>query len=177
MPPESDLIRSRHRLVPLSHQALAPFSISAFRVRFLATAERPALSFVAPGGRVFSSSLLSDIYGAEAPDSRHRKHYGDSGEEDRPTLIPPGIGPVSHDVGHDTDLDISSFGRDWGFGEFAVNRQSGLYLMPDADNSDAVYFVDVSGRCNACEFGSPYRWGPARQPKLVEAFNYWAALV
>ncbi|KAI8944768.1 hypothetical protein F4801DRAFT_594695 [Xylaria longipes] len=131
MPPEADATRCR--LAPLSPQSLAPFHI-----------KRPDFSFVAPGIR--------------ALDSRRREHcLGDIGEEDWPTLILPGVGPVPHD--------------------FTVSRQSGLYLMPDNDNSDGVRLVAASGLCNACEFGSPCRWGPAEEPKLAEVFNHWATLV
>ncbi|KAI0467975.1 hypothetical protein F4859DRAFT_492294 [Xylaria cf. heliscus] len=177
IPREADATHPPRRLGPLSPQLLAPFHISAFGVKFLSMAERPAFSFVAPGVRSFSASLLTDVYGAEAPDSRRKHFLGDAGEKDWPTLILPGVGRVPHDISHNTDLQISSCDLDWGFGKFTVNRQSGLYLMPDVGNCDVVRFVTASGLCTVCEFRSRYRWGPARDPKLAEVFNHWATLV
>ncbi|KAI3332675.1 hypothetical protein F4824DRAFT_491424 [Ustulina deusta] len=162
MPPKENKAASYRRLKPLDSHTLAPFKVSAFAANFLTTAHRPDFSFVAPGIRVFTPSLLDKIYGAEASDSVRRTHW--LGDEDNwPTLVLPGIDPVPHD--------------NWGFGKFTVNRQSGLYAMPDTGNSDLVRFVASSGLCSACEFRSPCRWGPPREPRLAEVFDHWTALV
>ncbi|KAI5918692.1 hypothetical protein F4810DRAFT_558123 [Camillea tinctor] len=169
-------LHPRLTLEPLDAQILAPFKMSAFSSRFLSTANRPDFSFVAPGVRVLTPLLLNQIYGAEASDSIRRSHWlGD--EEDWPTLILPGISAVPHNVGHSTNPNINSFDQSWGFGKFAVNRQSGLYTMPDTSNSDLVRFVASSGHCSACEFSFPCRWGPPREPRLAELFDHWTALV
>ncbi|KAI1131475.1 hypothetical protein F5Y10DRAFT_262237 [Nemania abortiva] len=176
MPPEGNEARLRHQLEPFDPQTLAPFNISPFAAKFLTTAKRPGFAFVAPGIRVLTPELLGEIYGTEASDSARRTHWlGD--EEGWPTLILPGIDTVPRDVGQSTNPKISSFDEDWGFGKFTVNRQSGLYIMPDTGNSDLVRFVASSGLCNACEFRFPCRWGPPREPKLAEVFDHWAAFV
>ncbi|KAI1734272.1 hypothetical protein F4680DRAFT_357676 [Xylaria scruposa] len=178
MPLREDKAAFYHRLEPLDSHTLAPFKVSAFSTKFLTTAHRPEFSFVAPGIRVLTPSLLDEIYGTEALDSVRRMHWlGD--DEDWPTLILPGIEPVSHDVGRSPNQDIQSFDKDWGFGKFTVNRQSGLYVMPDTLDSDLVRFVASSGLCSACEFRPPCRWawGPSRGPRLAEVFDHWTTLV
>ncbi|XXG95487.1 hypothetical protein Hte_001751 [Hypoxylon texense] len=137
IPSEGSEAHSHRRLEPLDAQTLAPFKISVFAARFLSTANRPSFSFVAPGVRVLTPRLLDEIYGTEASDSERRSHWlGD--EEDWPTLILPGIDPVSRGPDSSADQDINSFDQNWGFGKFTVNRQSGLYIMPDTHNSDQV---------------------------------------
>ncbi|KAI1210206.1 uncharacterized protein F4807DRAFT_460039 [Annulohypoxylon truncatum] len=176
MPFKGDEAHSHRRLEPLDAQTLAPFKMSAFATKFLTTANRPDFPFVAPGIRVFTPHLLDEIYGAEASESTRRTHWlGD--EEDWPTLILPGIDSVPDDVGQSTNHDINSFDQSWGFGKFTVNRRSGLYIMPDIGNSDLVRLVAGSGLCSACEFQSPCRWGPPREPRLAEVFDHWTALV
>ncbi|KAJ8126294.1 hypothetical protein O1611_g7345 [Lasiodiplodia mahajangana] len=176
MPPKENKAASYRRLEPLDSKVLAPFKISAFAAKFLTTAHRPEFSFVAPGIRVFTSSLFNGIYSAEASDSIRQTHWlGDEG--DWPTLILPGIDPVPHNIGQGANQDIRSFDRDCGFGKFTVDRQSGLYTMPDTGNADLVRFVASSGLCSACEFRSPCRWGPPREPRLAEILDHWTALV
>ncbi|KAI0438048.1 hypothetical protein F4803DRAFT_565562 [Xylaria telfairii] len=161
----------RHRLEPLSPGSLASFKLSAFGAKFLSTAARPDFLFVAPGIRVFTPSLLAHVYGAEASNSSRQTHW--LGEEgDWPTLILPGLEPVPHDIGHDTNPDVNSFDQAWGFGKFTVNRQSGLYIMPDTGNSGLIRFVCGSGLCTGGEFRFPYHWGPPREPKLDEVFAH-----
>jgi hypothetical protein len=171
---------SHSRLEPLDAELLAPFKMSAFAVAFLTAAKRPTFTFVAPGVRALTSSLLNDIYGVEAPESARRTHWlGD--EDDWPTLILPGVDAVPPpSVGRSTittNQDIASIDQNWGFGKFTVNRQSGLYTMPDTGNSDLARFVASTGSCSACEFRSPCRWGPHREPRLADVFNHWTALV
>ncbi|KAI0183733.1 hypothetical protein EV127DRAFT_474924 [Xylaria flabelliformis] len=100
-------------------------------------------------------------------------------DEDWPTLILPGIDPVSHDVGRSPNQDVKSFDQDCGFGKFTVNRQSGLYIMPDTLDSDLARFVPSSGLYSACEFRPPCRWpwGLPRGPRLAEVFDHWTTPV
>ncbi|KAI0885388.1 uncharacterized protein GGS22DRAFT_188678 [Annulohypoxylon maeteangense] len=176
MPSDENQVHSHHRLEPLDSQILEPFKISTFAVRFLSTANRPDFPFVAPGIRVFTPLLLDEIYGVEVPDSIRRTHWlGD--EEDWPTLILPGVDSVPHNVDQSTNQNINAFDQNWGFGKFTVNRQSGLYIAPDTSNSDLVRLVASSGLCSACEFRSPCRWGPPRDPRLAEVFDHWTSLV
>lgn len=176
MSPEGNEAHSSRRLEPLDTQTQTSFKMSAFAARFLSTANRPGFSFVAPGICVLTPLLLDEIYGSEASDSMRRSHWlGD--DEDWPTLILPGIDSVPRNVGQSTDQNINSFDQNWGFGKFTVNRQSGLYIMPDTCNSDQVRLVASSGLYSACEFRSPCRWGPPREPQLAEVLDHWTALV
>ncbi|KAI1439554.1 hypothetical protein F5Y02DRAFT_62874 [Annulohypoxylon stygium] len=176
MPAEDSEAHNHSRLEPLDAQALAPFKISAFAVKFLTTANRPSFSFVAPGIRALTPQILDEIYGTEAPNSLRRSHWlGD--DEEWPTLILPGVDPVPHNVSQSPNKNINSFDQNWGFGKFTVNRQSGLYIMPDVGHSDLVRFVASSGLCTACEFQSPCRWDPHREPRLAEVFDHWTSLV
>ncbi|KAH8164649.1 hypothetical protein CIB48_g3609 [Xylaria polymorpha] len=178
MPTDTKSTRAspRNRLEPLSPESLAPFKLSAFGAKFLSTATRPGFLYVAPGTRVFTSSLLAKIYGTEALNSSRQTHW--LGEEDDwPTLILPGLEPMPHDISHDTNPHVNSFDQAWGFGKFTVNRQSGLYIMPDTANSDLIRYVCSSGLCTGGEFRFPYRWGPPREPKLAEVFAHWTTLV
>ncbi|KAI0384602.1 hypothetical protein F5Y04DRAFT_247310 [Hypomontagnella monticulosa] len=175
-PPEDDEAHPHPRLEPLDISTLVSFKMSAFAVGFLSTASRPSFPFVAPGIQVLTPFLLNQIYGTEASDSIRRSHWlGDEGNW--PTLILSGINAVPHDISGSTDQNISSFEQNWGFGKFTINRQSGLYIIPDTSDSDLVRFVASSGRCDACEFRTPCRWAPPREPRLVEVFNHWTALV
>ncbi|KAI0600744.1 hypothetical protein F4775DRAFT_582638 [Biscogniauxia sp. FL1348] len=176
MPSEDNEAHPHPRLEPLDAQTLAPFKMGAFATEFLSIANRPDFSFVAPGIRVLTPLLLDQIYGAEASDSIRRSHPLED-EEDWPTLILPGLDSVPRNVGQSTNQDINSFDQSWGFGKFTVNRQSGLYIMPDTSNSDLVRFVASSGLCSACEFRSPCRWCPPREPRLAEVFDHWTTLV
>ncbi|KAJ8110245.1 hypothetical protein ONZ43_g5923 [Nemania bipapillata] len=166
-------VEAFHRL--LSTMESSPFMISTFAVKFLTTATQPDFTFVAPGIRALTPSLLEEIYGPEAPDSVRRMQS--LWDEDWPTLILPGVDPVPQDVGNSTKPEINTFDQDWGFGKFTVNRQSGLYIMPDVGNADQARFVADSGLCTAGEFRYPCRWGPSREPKLAEIFDRWAELV
>lgn len=177
IPSEDNEAHPHLRLEPLDVQTLAPFKMNAFAARFLSTVNMPHLSFVAHGIRVLTPLLLDHIYRAEASDSIRRSHWLGDEEEDWPTLILPGIDSVPHNVGRSTNQNINSFDQSWGLGKFTVNRQSGLYIMPDTTNSDLVRFVASSGHCDACEFRSPCRWGPPREPRLAEVFDHWTALV
>ncbi|KAI1145261.1 hypothetical protein F4825DRAFT_257633 [Nemania diffusa] len=173
---EGNEARCHRRLEPLDSQSLPQFKISTFAGKFLTTATRPDFTFVAPGIRVLTPSLLDEIYSAEACDSTRRTHWlGD--EEDWPSLILPGIDAVAQDVCKSPNPKINSFDEDWGFGKFTVNRQSGLYVMPDTGNSNQARLVASSGLCKACEFRSRCRWCPPREPKLAEVFDHWTSLV
>ncbi|KAI1346683.1 hypothetical protein F5Y01DRAFT_17063 [Xylaria sp. FL0043] len=174
---KSDIQTGLHkRLEPLSPETLAPFKLSVFATRFLTTAPRPNFTFVAPGTRVFTPSLAANIYGSEAPNSSRQVHWIGQ-EEDWPTLILPGVEPAPHNVSHDTNRDISCFDKDWGFGKFTVNRQSGLYIMLDFGNHDLVKYVASSGLCDGGQFRFPCRWCIYRTPKLAELFDHWTTLV
>ncbi|KAI1096628.1 hypothetical protein F5B19DRAFT_153636 [Rostrohypoxylon terebratum] len=176
MPCEDNEAHIHRRLEPLDAQSLTPFNINAFAVRFLTTAKRPSFSFVAPGIRILTPQLLNEIYGAEASDSTRRSHWlGD--DEEWPTLILPGVDPVPHDVSQSSDRNINSFDQNWGFGKFTVNRQSGLYIMPDTNYSDLVCFVASSGLCTACQFRPLCRCVPPREPRLAEVFDHWTSLL
>ncbi|KAI1157374.1 hypothetical protein F5B18DRAFT_645286 [Nemania serpens] len=176
MPSEENEARSHRRLEPLNFQTIAPFKISAFAATFLLATSRPDFPFVAPEVRVSMPFLLNEIYGAEASDSVRRTHWlGD--EEDWPTLILPGMDRAPHDIGQRINQNINSFDQNWRFGKFTVDRQSGLYTMPDTGSSDLVRFVASSGLCNACESRSPCRWEPPREPGLAGVFDHWTALV
>ncbi|KAF3068384.1 hypothetical protein GL218_08392 [Daldinia childiae] len=167
-----------HRLEPLSSESLAPFNISTFAAEFLTRAQRPGFSFNAPGINTFTPELFVVTYTAEAPGStRQTRWLGDSGDEDWPTLLFPGIDTVPLDVSDNPNMYINSFDRDWGFGKFTVNRQSGLYVIADTKYSDVVRLIASSGLPNACEFRHRFAWGPPRDPKLAEVLRHWASLV
>ncbi|KAI0149996.1 hypothetical protein F4776DRAFT_604115 [Hypoxylon sp. NC0597] len=166
------------RLEPLSPELLTAFKISAFAARFLTRAQRPGFLFIAPGISTFTSHSFITTYEAEALGSVRQTHWlGISGEDDWPTLLFPGLDAVPHDVSQSPDRDINCFDRDWGFGKFTVNRQSGLYVMADTENSDLVRLIALSGLPTACEFRYPCPWGPPRTPKLAEVLHHWTSLV
>ncbi|KAI8965151.1 hypothetical protein F5Y11DRAFT_37348 [Daldinia sp. FL1419] len=166
------------RLEPLSSESLAPFKISGFAAEFLTKAQRPSFSFIAPGIGTFTTESLAATYTTEASGSVRQTHWlGDSGDEDWPTLIFPGLDAVPHDVSQDPNQYINCFDRNWGFGKFTVNRRSGLYVMSDTKNSDVVRLITSSGLPNACEFRRRLTWGPPRDPKLAEVLRHWTSLV
>ncbi|KAK6957137.1 hypothetical protein Daesc_002422 [Daldinia eschscholtzii] len=166
------------RLEPLSSESLAAFKMSDFAVEFLATAQRPNFLFIAPGISTFTPESFLATYTAEASGSTRQRHWlRDSTNKDWPTLILPGLDAVPQDVSRDQDQNISCFDQDWGFGKFTVNRQSGLYLMSDMENSDIVRLITGSGLSNACEFRQRLAWGPPRDPKLAEVLRHWSSLV
>ncbi|KAI1136044.1 hypothetical protein F5Y05DRAFT_122232 [Hypoxylon sp. FL0543] len=166
------------RLRPLSPELLARFKISGFAAEFLTRAQQPGFTFIAPGISTFTSQSFIATYEAEAPGSERQTHWlGDSGDHDWPTLLFPGPDVVPHDISRSPDLEINSFDRDWGFGKFTVNRQSGLYVMADTENSDVVRLIASSGLPSACEFRYPCPWGPHRSPRLAEVLRHWTSLV
>ncbi|KAI1425105.1 hypothetical protein F5Y12DRAFT_748865 [Xylaria sp. FL1777] len=178
MPAEAKETRTspRNRLEPLSPESLTAFKLSTFAAKFLTTATRPDFLFVAPGTRAFTPSLVATIYGAEASNSSRQTHWlGET--EDWPTLVLPGLEPVPHDIRHDANPLVNCFDEAWGFGKFTVNRQSGLYIMPETEASDLIRYVCSSGLCTGGEFRLPCRWGPPREPKLAEVLAHWTTLV
>ncbi|KAI1413217.1 hypothetical protein F5Y13DRAFT_189580 [Hypoxylon sp. FL1857] len=148
----------------------------AFSAEFLVRAQRPGFMCIAPGISTFTSDSFITTYEAEEPGSVRQTHWLGE-EEDWPTLLFPGLGAVPHDVSQHPNCDINSFDRDWGLGKFTVNRQSGLYVMADTENSDLVCLITRSGLPTACDFKYPYPWGPPRAPKLAEVLRHWTSLV
>ena len=170
--------QSGPRLEALNFDANNPFHLSKFARAFLSQAPRPNFKYVAPGVQTFNTALLHEIYSSEGPNSmRSRFELGEEDDEDWVSLILPAVDTVPKEFPRNSNSDVKSFDKDWGFGKFTINRRAGLYTDTDNVHSNAARFITSSGASTTHQFAARCLWGPSRPPSFTNIFRLWTTFV
>lgn len=180
LPVPNDATKKRLEPLRLGQETMSSFCISRFVGEFLSRAPRPGFAFVAPGIASFSAQSLQEAYSSEDPASTRRSTplgHEDPGDPEWASLLLPAGRQVDQHTSRRANVDIQSFDRPWGLGKFTLGRQAGLYVIPEATDSDTVHLVTPSGLPTAGGFSCRCPWAESRPPRLAEVLSHWGSLV